>query len=175
MNARIKFLTYNQNGSYIEDANGAIPCLEWSTSLGDIKRIFPYECRFQLQQRNFRIDIITLIQTKSGNWTTDVSSPQYFLEASDNSFVNKTTGALDLSPYMNDLSKPIYSNIINDHDGKPVTPSVIGYEKKLKPNLISEAQFFIDAIGKNKNNLPVKLYDFFLGPIARKEGLTIVS
>ena len=71
-NATVKYLTYNAStDAYSEDANGAIPCLEWTTTEGDVKRILAFECFFKLKERRFRVSFKVQIQTISGGWIDD--------------------------------------------------------------------------------------------------------
>jgi hypothetical protein len=151
MNAIIKYLSAEDN-EYIEDINGAIPALEWTDNIGDVRRAFVIECNFQLQLRKFKLTVITQIQTKSGDWRYDHKIPVYYPEANDSTYVYINTGLVENDPY---VENPFSS------------------EKVLKEGIQTESQFFIDNFGKNKNNLTLKLYSFFFKPIIAKHNLTI--
>lgn len=162
----IKYL--NQEGNtYIEDTNGGIPCVEWQDVNENTFRAIVIENINQFQLRKFTIAVVKQIKPKGiEEW--------YFVEnyiriADDSSYRTAATGAVEPDPYEDDLTKPLYDPNEELEEGEE--PTVIGYEQMLKQGLVTEAQFFINMVGKNLFNIPVALYNFFIETVAIKENL----
>ena len=162
----IKYL--NQEGnSYIEDVNGGIPCVEWQDVNDNTFRAIVIENLNQFQLRKFTITVLKQIKPKGiEDW--------YFVEnyiriADDSFYRTAATGSVEPEPYEDDLDKPIYDPLEELEEDEE--PTVIGYEKKMKEGLVTEAQFFINMVGKNLANIPIALYNFFIETVAIKENL----
>lgn len=132
------------NNTLVESLTGSMIAVEWENE-GIIFRTIFKRMILDADLRVFKTE--TFDQIKLNNvWKTTFENDSFICD--DNHYVDRVTGEVDLNPYENNLNKPISGAFPEDYvPALNESLPIIGYEQKLKDNLISESQYFIDLFG----------------------------
>lgn len=152
------------NGQIVEQINGALPGLSWEDPVGVVWRAYAVKLDFDLIGRRFEIPVAVEIFAE-GKWRPDRS---FNLIAGDHRYQSLITGTEEYEPWEDDPQSPIirYNHATRQNE-------IIGYNKKLKPGLVTQAEWFIRLVGNNEFNTMVSLYAIIRVAMAEKLGITL--
>ncbi len=176
--AQKKTFEINRDLFFPENVNGQLTGVTWDNPQGT-----KYKClhiRFDEFDREKRrvVSVYDTFVMPAGetDWSfkeskrTSVDDSEYRIES-----LNQNFGKLELSPFEDDLEKPIYGpGIVTEEDPEP-DEIVVGYDKKLKADVVTEATFFDNFVFKAKYHAigAIGLDSFIVSTICELYGLTI--
>jgi hypothetical protein len=142
-----KSYDYNESKVLMEKTYGSLVGLEWVNPVGNTFRVFTTNPINAGINRKFVVDVFKQIKPIGEDSFIPYSS--YQLIADDTTYRLSSTGA------------KVESTEALDENGI----IKMGYD--------TNAQFFINTIGYNKNNIIMSLYDYIYKSLAEKEEVTI--
>lgn len=150
-----------QGNGFIDDPNGGIIGLQYNKE-GDTMRCFCVNFTvFDLSNRTATNTFIRQIQRANGEWITIGSFSKTVSDQSGYVHIDLPNfGQMEFDPF-----EPY------TEEEQELVDEGISVERTLKPNLCTEAQFFIDTLVKNKHGVSVDIATFIYTTIIRQESL----